>query len=50
MEIETEAVTVTKTEMEMEDGGTYNGDVMGEPPSLTGGGSGNGDGGGSFTS
>lgn len=30
--------------------GTYNGDGSGEPPSLTGGGRGNGDGGGSLTS
>lgn len=30
--------------------GTYNGDGSGEPPSFTGGGRGNGDGGGSLTS
>lgn len=29
---------------------SYNGDAIGEPPSLTGGGNGSGDGGGSLTS
>lgn len=29
---------------------TYDGDVIGDPPNLTGGGKGNGDGGGSLTS